>query len=375
MKWKWTVPYLLTCAVVFVGSGLTTAQSEHDSNDGPALSHNYTIPYNATLERGINEVCLDNKADNLRDKYVANMLNAQEKLHPLMGRSGYSAAVRAELPGAPVGQHCVYGQYTHLSRALDEMGDTLTIIPVGGHASCVGFKYHMNKKYNTPEFPDCIHNGVMHESDSTYNVALNKYLTRNKVGLNTHDSIRRKYTEKFATRNFSADGLDAGSILIVPRFRGSRNTFHAIMYLGRGRIDAGKFVADSTGRHIYVGHNRENIGDIFKTYDMSNVFAADTHKIVRAEYANELKRIETMSTNQLIAFLSGAELSASILATYPRNTLIRMARDRYFNRLDVNSYLPTATNVADQITTSVPMYQMPLMQQLVWDLKKAQKTM
>ena len=371
MKWKWTVPYLLACAVVFVGSGLTTAQSEHDSNDVPALSHNYTIPYNAALERSINEVCLDNKADSLRDKYVANMLNAQEKLHPLMGRSGYRAAVRAELPGAPVGQHCVYGQYTHLSRALDEMGDTLTVIPVGGHASCIGFKYHMNKKYNTPEFPDCIHNGVMHESDSAYNIAMNKYLTRNKVGVNTHDSIRREYTEKFATRNFSADGLDAGSILIVPRFRGSRNTFHAIMYLGRGRIDAGKFVADSTGRHIYVGHNRENIGDMFKTYDMSNVFAADTRKIVRAEYANELKRIESMSSDQLIATLSNTELSDSILATYPRSTLVRMARDKYFNRSDIDAYRPV---IAD-FKTTVPTTVFQLSQQMVLELKLNQRTM
>lgn len=88
------------------------------------------------------------------------------------------------------------------------------------------------------------------------------------------------------------------------------------MYLGRGQIQAGKFVADSTGRHIYVGHNRENIGDLFKTYDTSKVFAANTRKIARAEYANELKRIESMSSDQLIAVLSDIELSDHVPAQY-----------------------------------------------------------
>ena len=369
------MPYLLTGATLFAGPGLTTANPERKAgalpNDLPAVSHNYTVPYNATVEHKINETCLDNKADSLRDKYVANMLNAQEKLHPLMGRSGYRAAVRRELPGAPVGQHCVYGQYTHLNRALDEMGDTLTIIPVGGRASCIGFKYHMDKKYNNPEFTDCIHDGVMFETDSAYNVALEKYLKRNGVKFDTPDSVRREYIKKFAARNFSADGLDSGSILIVPRYRGSRNKFHAIMYLGRGQIQGGKFVADSTGRHIYVGHNRENIGDLFKTYDTSKVFAADTRKIARAEYANELKRIESMSLDQLIASLSDTELSDSILATYPRSTLVRMARDRYFNCSDIDAYRPI---IAD-LKTTVPTTPFQLSQQMVLELKLNQRTM
>ena len=287
MKWKWTLPYIFSGAALMIGPGLTTAQNDGDAaliptNNTHRVSYVRTLRYDISVENKINKIYLDTKADSLRDIYVSNMLRAQEKLHPLMGRSGYRAAVRRELPGAPVGMHCVWGQYTHLSRALDEMGDTITIIPDGARTACAGFKYHMDKKYNTPDFPDCIHNGVMHETDSAYNAALDKYLARNRVNADTPDSVRAEHVQKFASRNFSADGLDAGAILIVPRYRGSRSKFHAVMYLGRGRLDDGKFIPDSTGRHIYVGHNRENLGDIFKTYDVSNVFAADNMRNILA---------------------------------------------------------------------------------------------
>lgn len=375
MKWKWTLPYILSGVALMLGPGMTTAQNERDSDcapgELPAGLYTRTVPYNASMEYKVNEMYLDDKADSLRDVYVSNMLRAQEKLHPLMGRNGYRAAVRAELPGAPVGMHCVYGQYTHLTRALTEMGDTLTIIPHGGHTSCVGFKYHMDKKYNTPEFADCIHNGVMYESDTAYNAALDKYLARNRVTAETSDSVRSEYAKKFAERNFSADGLDAGSILIVPRYRGSRSKFHAIMYLGRGRVEQGKFVADSTGRHIYVGHNRENIGDLFKTYDVSNVFAADTRKIARAEYSNELKRIESMDSADLISFLSNDKTPAFMLRSYPRTTLVRMARDRYFNRSDMYMNMPITTT----LTSGIPAPQIEFAKNAILDLKLNQKTM
>ncbi len=374
MKLKWTVPYILTAASLFVGASMGTAQNEHEPNEVPsdfhAITHRHVVSYTA-LDSQMNNVFLDTKADSLCNKYVGNMLASQQKLHPLLGRSGYRAAVRAELPGAPVGLHCVYGQYTHLNRALNEMGDTLTIIPQGGHASCIGFKYHMGKKYGTPEFPNCIHDGVMYETDSAYNIALEKYLTRNKVNVDAPDSVRDELVKKFAARNFSADGLDAGSILIVPRYRGSRNKFHAIMYLGRGRIESGKFVPDSMGRHIYVGHNRENIGDLFKTYDTSKVFAADTRKIVRAEYANELKRIEAMPTQDLIASLADENATESMLATYPRSALVRMARDKYFNRFDIAEYKPVVAGMYSGISTTP----MQLSKNLVQELKLNQRTL
>ncbi|MDW3024602.1 MAG: hypothetical protein R8N50_02850 [Alphaproteobacteria bacterium] len=361
MKWKWTAPYVLVGVTTLMCIGMTDAKNDPTWRDipyaSPAVGHSITVPYDSITEQVINETYLDDKVDSLLDKYVGKMLKSQEKLHPLLGRNGYRAAVRAELPGAPVGMHCVYGQYTHLSRALDEMGDTLTIIPQGGHTSCSGFKYHMSKKYNTPEFGGCIRTGKMHESDSAYNTALNKYLSRNKVGATASDSVRQVYTKKFAADNFSADALDAGAILIVPRNRGNNNLFHAIMYLGRGLIKQGQFIADSMGRHIYVGHNRENIGYLFSAYDVSNVFAADTRKIVRAEYAKELKRIESMSTEELIRYLSNNQTSVLELGARSHECLVRMARDRYFNRVGINS----------QVGSNAP--------KLVQDMKLNQKTL
>ena len=371
MKWKWTVPYVCACVALVFGAGMTTAQNECESEQ-PKTNQNTTnysnaVPYNVSVEQKINETCLDNKADSLCNAYMSNMLHAQAKLHPLMGRSGYRAAVRAELPGAPVGKHCVYGQYTHLNRALSEMGDTLTIIPKGAHASCIGFKYHMDKKYNTPDFLNCIYDGVMHESDSSYNAAFDKYLLRKKVNSDVPDSVLFEHMKKFASCNFCADGLNAGTILIVPRHHGSRNQFHAVMYLGRGMINHGRFVADSAGRHMYVGHNRENMGDLFKTYDMSNVFAADTREIVRAEYANELKRIESMDLPDLINYLSDGETPTSMLGAYPRATLVRMARNRYFNRPDTGIDGPLAYGL------SIP--EIKLTPGLILNLKTNQKSM
>ena len=343
MNFKWTGPYLLFGAIMLGLSGSSTAQNETAESSARAnklfdsvplanrVSYTRVEPYYIDFERQVNDFYLDNKADSLRDAYVANMLRAQAKLNPLMGKRGSSAAVRQELPGAPVGRHCVWGQYTQLSRALNEMGDTLTLIPQGGRTSCSQFMFHMRNKYKNADYADCIHEGVMYETDSAYNVALQRYLTRH-VKANAPDSMRIDATHKFAKTNFCADKLDAGSILIVPRYRGSRNTFHAIMYLGRGRIQDGKFIPDSTGRHIYTGHNRENIGDLFKTYDTSKIFAADIKKIVRNEYAKELQRIESMDTQELIAFLADENTPASVLQSYPSMTLLRMARDKYFKK-------------------------------------------
>ncbi len=365
-RFKWTVPYLVFGSMLFVEPYMSVATPERDDKKVPVFHNNDStfgyaklayanaVPYNTAFENRLNDFYLDSKADSLCDAYISNMLRAQAKLNPLLGKHGYTAAVRAELPGAPVGQHCVWGQYTQLSRALDEMGDTLTIIPQGARTACVQFKYHMRDKYKSDEYQNCIHDGVIHESDSAYNVALTRFLTKNKVTSNTPDSLRQVLIQKFAGRNFSADGLDSGAILIVPRYRGSRNTFHAIMYLGRGKIENGQFIADENGRHIYTGHNRENIGDLFKTYDMSNVFAADTRKIVRAEYAKELQRIESMSKDELVQFVVDENYPENILRLYPRDMLMRLARDKYFGRAPVSQQQNLANLLAKPDIATTP---------------------
>lgn len=290
--------------------------------------------YSAEYEYMEKQFLLDKKADELRDAYVSNMLTAQQKLNPLLGKNGYRAAVRRELPGAPVGMHCMYGQYTHLSRALAEKGDTLTIIPPSASRACIAFKSEMRKKYSGVEYDGCIFEGKMYESDSLYNAALVKYLKQKKITENTPDSVRWAAIAEFDKRNFSADRLESGAILIVPRYRGSKTKFHAIMDLGRGRIENGTFVADTSGRHIYTGHNRETMGDMFKTYDTSNVFAVDTRKIARVEYAKELNRIENMSRQDLLVFLkdAGKDLTPYEQQSLSREILVKMARAMYFHQ-------------------------------------------
>lgn len=341
MKLKFTVPYVLMGAAMCLGTSSSTAQpeapSEHfEFHTAPTnllpekLAYANVLQYDVARENALNQVFLENKADSLCSTYMNNMISAQQRLNPLLGKRGYAAAVRRELPGAPVYKHCVWGQYTQLSRALDARGDTLTIIPQGARTACVAFKNLMAKKYSAPEYAGCIHSGVMHETDSAYNVALNKFLSRKHIAADAPDSVRNAMVAQFAKTNFSADQLDSGAILIVPRYRGSRSKFHAIMYLGRGRVEKGKFIADENGRHIYVGHNRETMGDLFRTYDASNVFAADTKKIAAAEYAKEWSKIENMTNEELVVYLTDTNTRAADLRLCSRAALLRLARDKYF---------------------------------------------
>ena len=359
MNFKWTLPYVFGGASLFAavpasvsaqtnnGGGYYKAGVERlnkDKSEMLAKASSVHVSMNSDIQ--FTELWLEDKADELCDVYIGNMLRSQAKLKPLMGKRGYGSAVRSELPGAPVGAHCVYGQYTHLSNALEEQGDTIKIIPYGAHAACVSFKRLMQQKYGGNEYPYCICSGVMYASDHLYNVALEKYLLQNNVGENTPDSIRKKYIEKFASRNFSADGLDAGAILIVPRYRGSKNKFHAIMYLGRGCVRNGKFVADPNGGHVYTGHNRENMGDLFNAFDTSNVFAADIRKIARIEYGKELERIESMTHSELVEFLSNGTYSKEQLRKCSHEVLLRMARDKYFKRVAPIQPVQSAPEIA-----------------------------
>ena len=339
MKFKWTVPYLLLGVTLLSGAGASSPYAENipapvTSANDLSVSYRITMPYNTDFERSVNEFYLDDKADSLCRTYVSNMLRSQAKLEPLLGKRGYSAAVRAELPGAPVGKHCVWGQYTQLSRALSEMGDTITVIPDGARTGCAQFMHLMREKYKKT---GTIREGVMFRSDSAYNAALERYLTRRHVTPQTPDSVRRAMVAKFAANNFSADSLSVGTILIVPRHRGAHNLFHAIMYLGRGRVENGVFVADASGNHIYVGHNREKIGDLFGTYDTNNVFAADTRHIVRNAYAQELSALENMPTDKLVAFVSDGDTQKLPPHMYSRDQLLRVARDKYFNKPPLHS--------------------------------------
>lgn len=288
----------------------------------------------ATPNRLIIPVRLARRATETRRQFVENLLAAQKRLKSNVGRVGYAAAVRRELPNAPVGAHCMYGQYTQLMRALEQNGDTLTVIPNGGERECTHFKKKMCEKYGTPEYAGALHEGCVFESDSAYNAALEKYLAKRGMASDSINSPRRKKaTAEFAARNFSVNEINPGSIWIVPRYHGSRTCFHAIMFLGAGRIENGEFVPDENGVMMYAAHNRERIGDLFKTWDTSNVFCADIEKILAVEYTKELQKLESMSVDEMAEYLAdGSNVNPIILRNMPRNVLMQMVRDKYFSR-------------------------------------------
>lgn len=348
MKYKFIIPYIMSMSNLLLVSASSTSQNIPPETSlsrqeiklenlptftmVPIVPNSFERAYKVELEYQINQTYLDDKANVLVSKYVDNMLDALKRLNPLLGTRKYYAAVRRELPNAPVGLHCVYGQYTQLSRAQKELGDTVTIIPSAGRQACLNFKYEMRRKYKSPEYAGAIAEGKMHPSDSAYNVALDKYMTRHHVNSNTPDSIRTKIAAKFAKSNFSVEQLTPGAMLVVPRYRGSKTKFHMIMFLGRGRIENGKFIADKNGKYIYTGHNRETIGYLFDQWDTSNVFAADTKKIVRAQYAREWSQIEALSREELIEFVQNNSTMINIdLSLTSREELLHIARAIYFN--------------------------------------------
>lgn len=341
MKFKWTVPYIMFGITLMGTTSVSIARNDAGKEPNKKANKTFTdnnlaysivMPYDVALDKKVNDSYLDNKAENLTNAYIENMVVAQKKLGPLLGKHGYNAAVRKELPGAPVGQHCMYGQYTQLTRALSQEGDTITIIPKTANTSCAQFKTQMKSKYKNPEYNNCVAEGKLFENKDAYNKAMKNFLKRNKISDKTPDSVKRAAIEKFKHKNILADSLNPGTILIVPRFHGSRTQFHAIMMMGRGRVEKGQFVPDDAGKYIYIGHNRERIGDLFRTYDTSHVFAADTKKIARVSFAKELNILLNMPTEGLIQFLQSPEMPAEILRLYPRYILQQMARDKYFKK-------------------------------------------
>lgn len=292
-----------------------------------------------------NQELLAAKAQELTDGYIDNMLSAQRELHAMLGTRKYAAAIRRALPGAPVGRHCLYGQYTHLKNALRSRGDTLTIIPEMANAACNLFKKQMRNKCHTSEYDGAIREGRMFESDMAYDAALDRYMSRRRIKPNASDSVRAVAMADFAKTNFSADKLSPGTILIVPRFRGSKDLLHAIMYVGRGRVENGRFVADANGRHIYAGHNNENIGDLFNSYDVSNVFVADTKKIAQIEYGKEFDRIQSMPRDELAAYLRKMRpnIGADLVAKMSRHELLQTVRHVYFNIYGPHNDMRAAT--------------------------------
>lgn len=316
-----------------------------------------TDALDAAEDQFFDSMDIDLKAKDLRDQYLENAIRSQKKLAPFMNTQRYRTEVRKELPGAPIGLHCVYGQYTQLTRALHEMGDTLKIIPTDMNAqnACAAFKRGMRQKYSGPEYTGCIREGKMYASNAQYAAALDQFISRQKISAQNPDSLRNVLANEFAKKNFSIESIEPGTIMIVPRSPGSKTKFHAIMYPGIGIKDSvGNFVPTPDGIPMFVAHNMERLDDLFKSWDTRNVFATDIKKIAVAEYTKEFHRIESMSSDGLIAYLSdGVSDLVSSLRPMSRTALLKLARAKYFGH-----DIPT-TQKPYQIAMNAPAFDLP----------------
>ncbi|MBO4672312.1 MAG: hypothetical protein J5608_01510 [Alphaproteobacteria bacterium] len=320
MKFSKVFQYILLGALVSVpkisGNFVDTGDSLHAQQ-----VVNTNVP---TVKEMVNA-----KAQDLCELYISNVLRGQQNIKN--SDKSYFGAVRTELPGAPVKMHCVYGQYTQLTRALNELNDTLTVIPFDARNACSTFRNQMKKKYAAPEFAGALHNGKMFKSEESYNRALKAFLVHNNVTDKTPQDVKDKIIAKFEQNNYKADDLHPGTILIIQRGANPNNA-HAVMYLGRGRVENRKdFIPDSNGVHIYAGYNNESVGDLFLSFNTNHVFAADVYTIASALYTDEYNKIQNMDQKELFQFVY--DTPSDKYAFMPRKEKLQtMAAQKYFNK-------------------------------------------
>jgi len=323
MKFRAILPYLLVGSMI----GMPNATGDFCAEYNISNFQKPMTPQSPTKQEQI-----ENKAKELCDLYIEFVLQGQENIKT-NNKHGHKKSVLKELPGAPVypkSLYCIYGQYTQLNRALDSLNDTLTLVPYGARNSCPAFRDIMRKKYSGDEYAGALHNGKMFKSWDEYNRALDAYLKHNRVTDDTPADEKNKVIARFQKNNFCVDDLHPGTILIIQKSANPNNT-HAIMYVGRGRVENGKFVPDSTGKAIYAGYNNESLGDVFKTYNTNRIFAADIYDIAVIEYDKELQKIQNLDNNELYRFVY--DMPNDLYAMGPsRKILEKMAQEKYFDK-------------------------------------------
>jgi hypothetical protein len=286
MKIKRNIPYFLSATIIAV---LLSFDAITLRNDGAQLSDlkefkpKYTISAYKEAIYNIQKQEIEERAEQLITNYVDNAVNGAKRIIENKKKKGYVSAVHKELPGAPAHQHCLYGQYTQLNRALQQMGDTIQIIPKtnNAHMATSSFKHSMTKLYDNPEYPNSIHRGHLYVSETEYNRALNKYVTIKTRG-QSDTVLQEKYTKEFEKNNYCASHLNPGTIIIV-------NSGHAIMYLGIGRIQNKEFIPDKKGQPICCAYNAEHTAMRLSDWEINRSFAADIQNIVTQKYLAQLK--------------------------------------------------------------------------------------
>ena len=229
---------------------------------------------------------IDAKVRLVMENYINNAIDGTKRIIANKNKKGYSSAVRKELPGAPVSQHCLYGQYTQLNRALEQFGDSLQVIPKSSnaHMSTTNFKSAMTKLYNNNEYANSIHRGRVYNYEKEYNKSLEKFVAQKTYGKqNVSDSLRNVYVSEFERKNYCASRLNPGTIIIV-------NSGHAVLYLGIGKIKNDKFVPDENGEPVCCAYNREHPAIYLSCWSTSSSFAADMQNIITQKYMAQLEK-------------------------------------------------------------------------------------
>lgn len=318
MRFKKILPYLL------FGAMAITPGRIGDFYDIPDSVH---AKKTVKLDTKSNAEKLEQKATELCDTYIDFVIQGQKNINN--SDLNHRRAVLNELPGAPVGLHCIYGQYTQLNRAIAELGDTINIIPEAGRNACSTFRREMLKKYSAPEYAGAIHQGKMMKPRA-YKSALKSFLRRNNVTTATPDSVRQAVIAKFAQNHFSVESLHPGSILIIQKTADPNNT-HAVMFLGRGYVRDDNFIPDERGSFIYAGYNNESMRDIFATYNTNRIFAADIHDIALVAYTKEFEKLQQANSEELFRFVY--ELPSDIYAMVPnRQHIEALAEQKFFDK-------------------------------------------
>lgn len=275
------------------------------------------------------------KADALCDEYIQRVLDGQKNIKKSKQNMSYAAAVRQELPGAPVGLHCLFGQRTQLNRSLRALGDTLARF-TPNTAGCPTFRDKVRKQYPRGIW----HYGKLYKSDKEYKSAFYAYLRQHNITENSTDAEIEKLRASFNKNNYSIESLHPGAIIIVQRSPNPNNT-HAIMYLGRGRIVKGEFAPDPNGKPMYAGYNNETIAEInfnglmFGEYP---VFAFDVNDAVMGIYEKQAQEILNMSNMELIQYVYSDD-NYYYAAAISHETAISDAIRKFTN--PSNEFVPT----------------------------------
>ena len=317
--------FRLFCKYFLIGSLISLPKGIGDFHKTDASAQ---IKQTVQMDMPSVDTRINLKAKELCDTYIGLVLQGQTNIKN--GRGSHKNSVLREFPGANTRWYCIYGQYVQLNRALNELGDTLCLIPFEARHSCPEFRKQMKQKYSGSEYTGVLYNGKMFKSDTEFNRAMNAFLKHNHITNDSPKSARDSAIARFKRNNFKATDLHPGAIIIVQHNNSSSNT-HAIMYLGRGRVKDNQFIPDDSGAFIYAGYNNESVGDIFKTYNTNHMFVADIYNIARADYTKEFNKLIGMKHDDLFRFVYDTP-SDVCWATPTNQQLKKLATEKYFNK-------------------------------------------